>query len=168
MADVVAFLFSFFQLLLLPAGPRIDVSDHAVEELAQVVILVQVAGVASEVSQYLAVAEPLAQDLPGVRRHAVVNQLECRQQRVGLDLLADTLDNMLADFGVLTHCVLVEGILLVWTALIVPIIGIFSVALCVGVFDVLPDRNTRLATEFLEVFVELVSELLKLAPAALV
>ena len=55
-------------------------------------------------------------------RHAVVDQLERREQRVGLDLLANPLDNMLADLGVLTHCIFVKGILLGWTALICPII----------------------------------------------
>lgn len=121
-ADIVTLLLERLELLLLPASLRVDVCDHAVEQLAQVVILVQVAGVASEVPQVLAVTEPLAQDLPRVWRHAVVDQLERREQRVGLDLLANPLDNMLADLGVLTHCIFVKGILLGWTALICPII----------------------------------------------
>ena len=121
-ADVVTLLLERLELLLLPASLRVDVCDHAVEQLAQVVILVQVAGVAGEVPQVLAVAEPLAQDLPRVRRHPVVDQLERREECVGLDLLTDPLDNMLADLGVLTHCVLVEGILLSWTALICAVI----------------------------------------------
>ena len=118
--------------------------------------------------QALAVAKPLAQDLPRVRRHAVVDQLERRKQRVGLDLLANPLYNMLTDLGILTHCVFIEGVLLSWTALICSVIRIFCIALSVRVLDVLPDRYTRLAAEFLEVLAELVGQLLELAPAALV
>lgn len=60
MADVVTLLLERLKLLLLPASPRVDICDHAVEQFSQVVILVQVAGVAGKVPQVLAVAEPLA------------------------------------------------------------------------------------------------------------
>ena len=40
MADIVTLLLERLELLLLPASLRVDVRDHAVEQFAQIVILV--------------------------------------------------------------------------------------------------------------------------------
>jgi len=78
-----------FIFLLFNLAPRlgIDIHDHAVEQLAQVIVLVQIAGIAGEMPQVLRVAQALPQDHPRVWRHAIVYQFKGDQQTVSADLL---------------------------------------------------------------------------------
>lgn len=119
-------------------------------------------------SQVLRVAEAFAEDQPRVRRHAIVDKFEGNQQIVRTDLLADALDDVCVDLGVLAHRILVQRVLRAWAA-ISPIIGIrIGVTLGVGILDVLPDADSCLSAEFLEIFVELVLSFLQLSASAFV
>lgn len=87
---VETFLLEKFILLLRlldPSFPRLCVLLHTVEELAQVVVLVQVARIAGEVAQALSVAQSLTEDLPGERVHSEVDQFERDQEGASGDLL---------------------------------------------------------------------------------
>ena len=155
----------FFHLLL-SDGPSIDVLDHARQQPLQIVRLIQVAGVGGEMPQVFGLAQAHTQDLPRMWAQSVVNKLKSLQHHAARDLLSESRDDLGVNLRILRDNVLV----IVW--FVHGPISIISVgvrlAFGVWVLYVLPDTDSCMTAQLLEVFSELICRFLQLSARALV